>query len=126
MSIIYSIVCILLLTLITSTIAVEITARVIYSANIHNEQYSPIECYVVWLKPTGETIKSDSFTIEVNEEYLMDENLVSIGSKTEPAEMKELHCGKLALTAPFDGVDAAKTNWEFFVQEDQIISGQQD
>lgn len=109
-----------------STTAGDIPFRGIYSAWIHNQQFDPVECYVVWLKPSGDTARTESFTIEVNEDYLVDEYLILTGAKTVYLEMKEVHCGKFVLKAPFDGADGVKTNWDFYVREDQILSGEQE
>jgi hypothetical protein len=36
--------------------------------------------------------------------------------------IEEIRCGKLVLTAPFDGVTSPKKNWQFIVESDKIKS----
>jgi len=121
MSIIYSAIYILFL---ASTISATIAPPHIYSAVIHNAQNSPIQCHIVWLKGADDKSQSDLFTIERSEKFFTGEKSIDMGSWQGRAVIDEIHCGDLALKAPFDGVNSPKQNWEFVVHPDEIKSGQ--
>jgi hypothetical protein len=120
MSIINSAICILFL---ASTISALVAPPDVYSAVIHNNQNSPIECNIIWSKPSGHTLQSGLFTIETKQNFHTDEKTIDMGTWQAHAIIKEIHCGNLVLKAPFEGVESPKTNWEFVVHPDKIVSG---
>jgi hypothetical protein len=119
MSTIYFAICALFL---SSTVSGLRAPPVVYSAVIHNEQNTPVQCNIVWSKPSGHTLQSGLFTVEQKQYYLANEQKISMGTWEARATIQEIHCGNLVLTAPFDKVNSPKTNWEFLIQSDKIIS----
>jgi hypothetical protein len=105
-----------------STISALSAPPDVYSAVIHNAQDSPIECNIIWSKPSDDTLQSGLFTIEQKQNYYTDEKTIDMGTWQAHAIIKEIHCGDLVLTAPFEGVESPKTNWEFTVYSDKIVS----
>jgi hypothetical protein len=121
MSIIYSVICILFL---SSTISALVAPPVVYSATIYNAQNSPIQCNIIWSKSSGDTVQSDLFTIEKNNNYFINEKTTNMGTWHAHAVIQEIHCGNLVLTAPFAGVKSPKKDWAFTVYPNEIVSGQ--
>jgi len=123
MAIIYSAICILFF---ASTISASIRTaapRDVYSAVIHNKQNSPIQCNIIWSPPSGPTLQSGLLTIAQNQNHLIGERQISMGTWKARAVIIEIDCGDLTLKAPFNGVNSPKTNWDFFVYSDEIVSG---
>lgn len=123
--IIHSFVC---LFFIISTISATVRSpapAVVYSAIIHNEQNAPIDCYVVRTTSSKDNLQSAGFTIQAKKQYIVDEVVNNEGTFQTRATIKEIHCGQLSITEPFDGVTSPKTNWDIYVEPTKIVSGKQ-
>lgn len=94
----------------------------VYSAVIRNGQGKPVQCNVIWSKPTGQNLETGLFTVERDQPFLTNEKTVDMGTWTARASIQEIRCGKLVLTAPFDKVTSPTVNWKFLVQPDEILS----
>jgi len=123
MSIIYSSIFILFLSIKISTSTSLVAPPDVYSAIIHNKQNSPISCNIAWSVPQGDAVESGLITIEKYQKYDTDEKIIPMGSWQARGIIKEIHCGDLVLQAPFDGVSSPKTNWDFYVYPNEIVSG---
>jgi hypothetical protein len=119
MSIIYFSICTLFL---VSTISALRAPPVIYSAVIQNAQNTPIQCNIKWLKPEKDSLESQLFTVEKYKDVLTNEKLIDMGTWKARATIEEIRCGKLVLTAPFEGVTSPTINWHFVVEHDKIKS----
>lgn len=105
-----------------STVPARPSPQIIYSAVIYNAQYSPIQCKVTWLKPSGDNLESDLFQIKSRRGYSIGENIFDMGSWEARAIINEIQCGDLVLTAPFKGVNEPSVNWIFVVRPNGIGS----
>jgi hypothetical protein len=105
-----------------STISAVASPRIIYSAIIHNRQSSRIRCNVIWLVPSGATLQSDTFSIEVNDSYTVDEQIIDMGTWDARAVINSIQCDNLVLNAPFKGVQGPSVYWKFVVGWNRILS----
>ncbi|UJR10220.1 hypothetical protein I4U23_014433 [Adineta vaga] len=119
MSMIYFVLCALIC---ATTISATLAPRDVYSAVIQNAQDKPIQCSILWSKPSGEGLESALFTVEHKQHYLASEKKMNMGTWEAHAAIQEIHCGNLILKAPFDKVTSPVQNWEFIVQQDKIVS----
>jgi hypothetical protein len=103
-----------------STISALVAPAVIYSAVIHNDQNSLIQCKIIWSKLSN--LETSLFTVEKNNYYVVKENKFKNGGYEGHATIEEIQCGNLRLTAPFDKVDSPQNKWEFLVQSNKIVS----
>jgi len=122
MSIIYSAISILFFASTISASIRIVAPRDVYSAVIHNKQNSPIQCNIIW-SPSSSIFQNSFFTIEQNKNHFISEQQIDMGTWKARASIVEIDCGDLSLKAPFDGVNSPKTNWDFFVYPNEIVSG---
>lgn len=119
MSIIYFTVCILFFLL---NISARPSPQVIYSATIYNRQDSTISCNVLWLQPSNEILESETFHIQENGNFTVNETIVNMGTWDARLIIDGIQCNGLKLKAPFRGVTAPSVNWIFVVQPNKIRS----
>lgn len=122
MSTIYSIICISFVAVIISAKTSDTNkSRDIYSGTFINVQRSSVECYITYAKPSGELFKSEPFTIDEDNNYLVGENLLYDKLNLIRTVIKEVHCGKLQLKSPFNGTDSSEKSAKFYIKNDRIV-----
>ncbi|UJR35799.1 hypothetical protein I4U23_028547 [Adineta vaga] len=105
-----------------STLSAEPIPGIVFSAVVRNIRNIPVDCSIGWGTFSVTAIPNEIITIPSNQQTIVNEKIVDMGTWTAGAFIESITCGDLGLIAPFPKVTKTQRCWQFNVEPNKLVS----